>query len=606
MSKSFKSTIFFLLLTYSTLGVGQNYWDLRSAFNTGKPTVALRASGSTYAVLNNTDVGTIVTTVDKFSLLSGIYPKILIKESNELNAFAGVKDGAPFIIINKPMYDILIKDKDVAASVIGHEMAHLYLNHGLERASTADALNAIGFIAGIALEILFRQRIGVADVGFYSGAAIATVATNSYTRNQEREADKLGIEWMHKAGYDTNGAIRLFEMFEGKFGNSFLTFLKTHPNPSERIENAKQQIALHRKLPDADPNPLGLSPKLFALNQKIDAQNIQLIPKSELGKLGLSAYAKKDFETSFKNLNACANNGEATCQIYLGYQYQFGLGITKDVDKALSLFTQAKENGLAYANYAIYTTMGLRNKDLTSQQSELDPKKAVGMLIDAAKDGSAEAMGMVTFVYVSMLEQLGEEKIKNDFPDKEILADYAKLASMRGIPSGYLALGVSYLFGIGMPKDIDKAEEYLLRVRSNFRGTDSFLLLVAEEKNDKTKIDFYTKALASKKTPLLTVRLRKRYCSLTDSIKSREKCAYWAKEGALLGDISSANLYGILLHAGLGITKDEIEGAAWLYYAQQNGVNLTERSDQIIKTARTKSSDLFEAKFSEIKQTINK
>ncbi len=588
------------------MSMGQSYWDLRSAFSTGSPSIALKKSGSTYAVITNADVGMVVSTVDKFSLLSGIYPKILLQESNQINAFAGIKDGAPIIILNKPMYDLLIKDKDIAASVIGHEMAHLYLNHGLERANTTDALNTLGLIAGIALEVLFRQRIGITEVGFYSGAALATVATNSYTRNQEREADKLGIEWMHKAGYDTNGAIRLFEMFEDKFGNSFLTFLKTHPNPSERIENAKQQVALYKKLPDPNPNPLGLSPRLLALNQKIDTHNIQLTPKSELGKVGLSAYAKKDFETSFKNLNACANNGEATCQIYLGYQYQFGLGITKDVGKALSLFTQAKENGLAYANYAIYTTMGLRNKDLTSQQAELDSKKAIGMLMDAAKDGSAEAMGMLAFVYVSMHDQLGEEKIKNDFPDKEILADYAKLASMRAIPSGYLALGVSYLFGIGMPKDIDKAEEYLLRVRSNFKGTDSFLLLVAEEKNDKSKIDFYTEAVASKKTPLLTVRLRKRYCSLTDSIKSREKCTYWAKQGALLGDISSANLYGILLHAGLGIAKDEIEGAAWLYYAQHNGFNSTERSDQIIKITRTKSPDLFEVKFSEIKQIINK
>jgi Zn-dependent protease with chaperone function len=280
MRKSFKSTIFFLLLTYSTLGVGQNYWDLRSAFNTGKPSITLRASGSTYAVLTNADVGMLVTTVDKFSLLSGIYPKILLKESNELNAFAGIKDGAPVMIFNKAMFDILVKDKDVAAAVIGHEMAHLYLNHGTQRATASDALNTIGLIAGIALEIMFQQKYGVQNVGFYTGTALATVATNSYTRNQEREADKQGIEWMVKAGYDPEGAIRLFQLFEGRFGNSFLTFLKTHPNPSERVENAKQIVASLKKPSTPEPNPLGLSPKLLALNKKIDEQNIQLIPKS--------------------------------------------------------------------------------------------------------------------------------------------------------------------------------------------------------------------------------------------------------------------------------------------------------------------------------------
>lgn len=592
-----------ILITYSTLSLAQSYWDLRSAFNTGKPTVALRSSGSTYAVVTNADVGMIVTTVDKFSLLSGIYPKILLQESNELNAFAGIKDGAPVMIFNKPMYDILIKDKDIAAAVIGHEMAHLYLDHGSKRLTTANFINAIGLIAGVALEILFQQKYGIQDVGFYSGTALATIATNSYTRNQEREADKVGIEWMQKAGYDPEGAIRLFQLFEGRFGNSFITFLKTHPNPSERIENAKQIVASLKKPSTPEPNPLGLSPKLLALNKKIDEQNIQLIPKSEIGKQGALSYAKGNYQESLKNFEKCSSEGDPLCKNYLGYQYQFGLGTPIDNQKALSLFKEAKSQGLVFAGYSIATTQYHRSGFSGGEQAG---KEIVRLLAEAADNGSAQAMGMISSMYQILLQEMGEDTIKDQFPDKTILADYAKLASMRGIPEGYLALGSSYLYGVGVEKDLDKAEDYLARVRKQFLIADRELLLIAEEKKDKYKIDFYTEQILQKKSAPLLYMLEKTYCLSKSKLRNYEKCALISKEGTYMGDPFLTQLYALLLINGLGVQKNELDGIAWLSIAQKQGFKLSNASSQKIKDWGSRDSDKLQERIKELASLVSK
>lgn len=593
-----------ILITYSSLSLAQSYWDLRDAFNTNKPSVNLRKqNGSSYSVLTRSDLQLIVTTVDKFSLLSGIYPKILLQESNELNAFAGIKDGSPVMIFNKPMYDILIKDKDVAAAVIGHEMAHLYLDHGSKRMTTANFINTIGLIAGIALEVLFQQKYGIQDVGFYSGTALATVATNSYSRNQEREADKQGIEWMHKAGYDPEGAVRLFQLFEGRFGNSFLTFLKTHPNPSERVENARQIVASYKKQSLPDPNPLGLSPRLLALNKKIDEQNIQLIPKSEIGKLGVLSYAKGDYQESLKNFEKCSGEGDPLCKNYLGYQYQFGLGTPIDNQRALSLFKEAKSQGLALAGYSIAITEYQRNALAGGEQAG---KEIVRLITEAAESGSAQAMGMLSYLYQVLLQEMGEDAIRDRFPDKTILADYAKLASMRGIPEGYLALGSSYLYGVGVEKDLDKAEDYLARVRKQFLLADRDLLIIAEEKKDKYKIDFYTEQILQKKSAPLLYTLTKTYCVSKSKLRNYEKCALFSKEGAYMGDPYLTQLYGLLLINGLGVQKNELDGIAWLSIAQSHGFKLSNASSEKIKDWGSRDPDKLNVRIKELSSLISK
>jgi len=143
-------------------------------------------------------------------------------------------------VINKPMYDLIANDRDMAAALIGHETAHLYLNHPGATDTTDTIGSILGLLAGVALEVVAQQKYGVVNVGMTGGQLVGTAFSTSFTRDQERDADRQGIIWAKQDGYDPMGAVRLFQVLESKSGNTLIPFFQTHPNPSERIENARQ------------------------------------------------------------------------------------------------------------------------------------------------------------------------------------------------------------------------------------------------------------------------------------------------------------------------------------------------------------------------------
>lgn len=225
--------------------VGSNdIWDLRKlAQASSSITYLKRSDGSIYETIRTDDAKSVVTVANALGKSSGMAPTLLLRESNELNAGATFdKEGRPIIIINKPMMDLIKEDPDMAAALLGHEMAHLYLDHP----GTANGTNAagviLGTIAGIALEVVTQSKLGIANLGMRGGNLIGVAFSTSFTRDQERDADRLGLNWVRLNGYDPQGGIRLFEVLERKSGNNPVPFFQSHPNPKERIDNALQEI----------------------------------------------------------------------------------------------------------------------------------------------------------------------------------------------------------------------------------------------------------------------------------------------------------------------------------------------------------------------------
>lgn len=158
----------------------------------------------------------------------------LLVDGNEPNAFAGyVKGRGPAIGVNFVMVELLGLDVHAMAALIGHELAHLRLDHGKDGEKKKWGFEILKGLGAIAL-----SSVGVGGAHTISDTVFTAVETK-YSRDDEREADYLGMIWAIEAGYELEGGVRLFEKLNNASRNNPLPFLSTHPSPPERIETMK-------------------------------------------------------------------------------------------------------------------------------------------------------------------------------------------------------------------------------------------------------------------------------------------------------------------------------------------------------------------------------
>ena len=134
------------------------------------------------------------------------------------------------------------KDENGVAVVMGHEVSHALAGHGNERISQAMLADygsaALGDASGNS------KLLGVVKQLYPYGAQVGLL---SYGRNQELEADQMGLYLMAMAGYDPRTSTSFWQRMEAaSTGNRAPEFLSTHPNPQNRISdlNANMPKAL--------------------------------------------------------------------------------------------------------------------------------------------------------------------------------------------------------------------------------------------------------------------------------------------------------------------------------------------------------------------------
>lgn len=169
-----------------------------------------------------------------------------VLNSSVPNAFA-LPGG--FIVLNRGLL-VRLKSEAEMAAVLGHETGHVTAKHSLAGYQRALAANVL--LAGVAV-----GTGGSSWVMDLSGVT-ASLVNNGFSREQEREADWLGIDYMVRAGYNPEGAVRLQEFFyselEGGRNPMFVEGLfRTHPFSKERLTNARARIA--ERYPDTAKNP---------------------------------------------------------------------------------------------------------------------------------------------------------------------------------------------------------------------------------------------------------------------------------------------------------------------------------------------------------------
>ena len=125
------------------------------------------------------------------------------------------------------------------AGVLGHEIGHVTGRHSVERLSKAQ-LTQIGLGVGMVLEPELQQYGNLAQMGL-------GILFLKFSRDDERQADDLGLRYVGRTGYDPEEMIDVFEMLgrvsaaqqEGRLPG----WLSTHPAPENRVERLSGQIA---------------------------------------------------------------------------------------------------------------------------------------------------------------------------------------------------------------------------------------------------------------------------------------------------------------------------------------------------------------------------
>jgi len=156
-----------------------------------------------------------------------------VQKTKDMNAYC--MPGGRIMVYSGLMDTLDLSDAELA-TVIGHEIAHALREHTRERVSRAYAqqlvLTGAAAVAGVS-EGTANIANMVAEVTFQL----------PFSRDQESEADIIGLELMARAGYDPRAAISLWnKMSNAQGGGSPPKFLSTHPAPKDRIREIEKNL----------------------------------------------------------------------------------------------------------------------------------------------------------------------------------------------------------------------------------------------------------------------------------------------------------------------------------------------------------------------------
>ncbi len=162
---------------------------------------------------------------------------IKVIDSDEVNAFA-LPGG--FFFVNSGLI-LRAQEESELAGVMAHEISHVTARHGTKQATKGEIMQ----LASIPLILLGPG--GWAGYGIYQGLNLAIPLTYlKFSRDAEREADYLGLQYMYKAGYDPNAYVTFFERIqadERRRPGTIPKVFSSHPPTPDRIAKTQKEIA---------------------------------------------------------------------------------------------------------------------------------------------------------------------------------------------------------------------------------------------------------------------------------------------------------------------------------------------------------------------------
>lgn len=165
---------------------------------------------------------------------------IKVVDTDEVNAFAFP---GGFFYVNKGLI-LAAENESELAGVMAHEISHVCARHATARMSKAEIIQIAAipalFVGGYWVQTAIQNGLGL-------GINLALLGV---TRDSEKEADQLGIQYLWNTGYDPNGFVSFFEKLQAQEKSKpgkLAGFFRTHPFTVDRIASAMDE---ERYLPE--------------------------------------------------------------------------------------------------------------------------------------------------------------------------------------------------------------------------------------------------------------------------------------------------------------------------------------------------------------------
>jgi len=186
-------------------------------------------------------VGTAVSyTSDRPEIYGGYH--FLVLDSDEINAFACP---GGFVFITRGLLSTC-QDEEALAGILAHEVGHICAKHGLKAIKKSRMMDAFDVLLTETSKHYNQEQL-TKLTGAFDGALgdiVDQMVVNGYSRQQEYEADRLGLQYATTAGYAAGGLVSSLEnMAVSAQGSTGTGFFKTHPAPYDRLEKVRGEIA---------------------------------------------------------------------------------------------------------------------------------------------------------------------------------------------------------------------------------------------------------------------------------------------------------------------------------------------------------------------------
>ncbi len=158
--------------------------------------------------------------------------------SEEINAFA-LPGGAMFVNLGLIQ---AAENEAQLAGVMAHELSHVVMRHSVCNLQKEKKVDTGVKLGGMAARMGMKSQ-GAADATVKGAGLVEGLAFLRMSRDDEKQADLLGVNIAHDARYDPNGMPQFFEIIQAKYGAGGNHMLSDHPNPGNRQEYTKMEIA---------------------------------------------------------------------------------------------------------------------------------------------------------------------------------------------------------------------------------------------------------------------------------------------------------------------------------------------------------------------------